>query len=219
MKKRILLLALLLIPFGVKAEEMKIECDKTTAAPNSEVNCSIKTYDTEVSGADGKVSVTNGVVTKAQKNTCGFGDVTETEFTCSDLVQPTSMTIATYTIKVGESGVTTFEIKNPSFVGTNFVTYDKYVVAPVNITISSGEITPEPKPVDPTPSNPTEPEKQEPTTPSENTTQPEQKNNEKEKIENPETGAFLNTTLVIIALGCASYVAYKVAKKQKFFRL
>lgn len=227
MKKRIILLALLLIPFGVKAADgIVIECDKTTAAPKSEVHCAVVGYAAGIGAVEGDFAVTNGTVTKAEKNICDIGNVTANEVSCADLYQTASMKAATYTIQVGESGNTTVALTNAKYATEN-TSNDVYVnVTPVTITISSGEVTPEPTPVDPTPttpeptpSNPTEPEKQEPTTPSENTTQTEQKNTEKEKIENPETGAFLNTTLVLIALGCASYVAYKVVKKQKFFRL
>lgn len=228
MKKRYLLLAaLLLIPFSVRAADgIVIECDKTTAAPKSEVHCAVVGYAAGIGAVEGDFAVTNGTVTKAEKNICDIGNVTANEVSCADLYQTASMKAATYTIQVGESGNTTVALTNAKYATEN-TSNDVYVnVTPVTITISSGEVTPEPTPVDPTPSNPeptpsnpTEPEKQESTTPSENTTKTEQKSTEKEKIENPETGAFLNTTLVLIALGCASYVAYKVVKKQKFFRL
>ena len=228
MKKRYLLLAaLLLIPFSVRAADgIVIECDKTTATPKSEVHCAVVGYAAGIGAVEANVAVTNGTVTKAEKNICDIGNVTENEVSCAGLYQTASMKAGTYTIQVGESGNTTIALTNAKYATEN-TSNDIFVnVAPVNIAISSGETTPEPTPVDPTPtdpeptpSNPTEPEKQEPTTPSENTTQPEQNSTEKEKIKNPETGAFLNTTLVLIALGCASYVAYRVVKKQKFFRL
>ncbi|MBE6158469.1 MAG: hypothetical protein E7159_01430 [Firmicutes bacterium] len=221
MKKRYLLLtALLLIPFSVRAADgIVIECDKTTAAPKSEVHCAIVGYAAGIGAVEGNVSVTNGTVTKAEKNICDIGSVSATEVSCADLYQTASMKAATYTIKVGESGNTTVALTNAKYATEN-TSNDVFVnVTPVTITINSTTpVNPDPTPVnpDPTPSNPTEPEKQEPTTP---TTPTEQNSTEKEKIKNPETGAFLNTTLVLIALGCASYIAYRVAKKQKFFRL
>ena len=232
MKKRYLLLAaLLLIPFSVRAADgIVIECDKTTAAPKSEVHCAIVGYAAGIGAVEGNVAVTNGTVTKAEKNTCDIGNVSATEVSCADLYQTASMKAATYTIQVGETGNTTVALSNAKYATEN-TSNDIFVnVTPVTIAISSTTpvnpdpttpTDPDPTPVnpDPTPSNPTEPETQEPTTPATPTTPTEQKSTEKEKIENPETGAFLNTTLVLIALGCASYIAYRVAKKQKFFRL
>ena len=229
MKKRYLLLtALLLIPFSVRAADgIVIECDKTTAAPNSEVHCAIVGYAAGIGAVEGNVAVTNGTVTKAEKNTCDIGNVSENEVSCAGLYQTASMKAATYTIQVGESGNTTVALTNAKYATENTSNDILVNVTPVTITINSttpvnpeptNPTDPDPTPVnpDPTPSNPTEPEKQEPTTPA---TPTEQKSTEKEKIKNPETGAFLNTTLVLIALGCASYIAYRVAKKQKFFRL
>ncbi len=217
MKKRYLLLtALLLIPFSVRAADgIVIECDKTTAAPKSEVHCAIVGYAAGIGAVEGNVAVTNGTVTKAEKNTCDIGNVSATEVSCADLYQTASMKAATYTIQVGESGNTTVALSNAKYATENTSNDILVNVTPVTIAISSTT----PVNPDPTPSNPTEPEKQEPTTPTTPTTPTEQKSTEKEKIENPETGAFLNTTLVLVALGCASYIAYRVAKKQKFFRL
>jgi hypothetical protein len=222
MKKRYLLLAaLLLIPFGVKAEGIAIECDKTTATPNSEVHCAIVGYGEEIGAVKGQVVVTNGTVTKVEKNVCGFGEATETEVSCVDIYQPTSMKAATYTIKVGGSGTTTIGLTSAEYALGNGSSFENVNVTPVNITIgtSANDPTPTPAPVViPEPTDTTEPEKQEQKTPS-NTTTTEQKNTGKEKIKNPETGAFLNITLVLVALGFASYISYKVVKKQKFFRL
>ena len=230
MKKIYLLFAiLLLIPLNAKAYEIKLECDKTTAAPKSEVNCSVVGYDTHVSAVGGTVSVQNGTVKKVTKNQCNFGTVNETEFDCIHDITPTKMNAVTYTIEVGETGTTTFGLTNPKLVGYEYRDddADTITVTPVRITISStSPVNPDPTPVNPTPtdpeltpSNPTEPEKQEQTTPAKQVTPTEQKSTEKENIKNPDTGAFLNTTLVLIALGCASYIAYRVVKKQKFFRL
>ena len=234
MKKRYLLFAiLLLIPLNAKAYEIKLECDKTTAAPKSEVNCSVVGYDTHVSAVGGTVSVQNGTVKKVTKNQCNFGIVEETEFDCIHDITPTKLNAVTYTIEVGASGTTTFGLTSPKLVGYEYRDDDSdtITVEPVRITISStSPVNPDPTPVnptptdpeptptdpEPTPSNPTEPGKQEQTTPA---TPTEQKSTEKENIKNPDTGAFLNTTLVLIALGCASYIAYRVVKKQKFFRL
>ena len=218
MKKRYLLLAaLLLIPFNAKAAEMKIECDKTTASPKSTVNCTIKAFDTEVSGGQGIISITNGVIKKGTKVNCAIGDVDANEFACSDLAVNTSLPIVTYEIEVGDTGTTTFGITEAKVVGTEFATIDSNVT-PVAITISSTTPTdPEPTDPDPKPVEPTDPEPKdpEPKTPTED----QKQNDKKEEIENPETGTFLNTALILIALGGATYVVYNVAKKKKFFRI
>ena len=213
MKKRYLLLAaLLLIPFNAKAAEMKIECDKTTASPKSTVNCTIKVYDTEVSGGQGIISITNGVIKKGTKVNCAIGDVDANNFACSDLAVSDSLSIVTYEIEVGDTGTTTFGITEAKVVGTEFATIDSNVT-PASITISTTTPT-DPEPTDPEPTEP-EPKDPEPKTPTED----QKQNDKKEEIENPETGTFLNTALILIALGGATYVVYNVAKKKKFFRI
>ena len=211
MKKRnlLFLLAVLLIPANAKAAEMKINCDKLTAAPKSTVKCTISAYDVETSGGEGKISITNGKVTNAAKVMCNQGDVETTQFFCAHDYQENSIDLATYTIEVGESGTTTFGLTNAKFVGNNFKTIS-YNVTPVEITIKASSSEPTPGPTDPTPSDPE---------PTPTPTPAEDKKDNKKKTENPDTGAFLNTTLAVLALGGASYVAYNVAKKKKFFRL
>ena len=199
MKKRYLLLAaLLLIPFNAKAAEMKVECDKTTASPKSTVNCTVKVFDTEVSGGQGNISITNGVVKKATKVNCAIGDAETNEFACSDLAVSDSLPIVTYEIEVGETGTTTFGVTEAKVVGNEFATIDTNVT-PVTITISSTTPTdpeptdpeptdPDPQPVEPTDPEPKDPEPKEPepTTPTED----QKQNDKKEEIENPDTGTF-----------------------------
>lgn len=212
MKKRFLLLAtLLLIPFSVKAAEgISIECDKTNAAPKSEVHCAFVGYGENIGAVKGRLAVTNGKVTSYEKNICNLGEAHEDWFACIDVYQPTSMKAVTYTIQVGESGSTTVGLTSAEYGLENGQSHENVSVTPVTITIGSTV-------VNPTPSNPTQPENQTSTTNP--TTSTEQKNTKKEIIKNPDTGAFLNITLVLVALGCASYISYRVVKKQKFFRL
>lgn len=122
MKKKILLSLLLLIPFNAKAASMNISCNKTTAEPSSTVNCTINAFDNEVSGGEGNIVVTNGTVKNVVKNKCGYGSVANDKFACVDDVVEKSISLATYTIEVGQEGTTTISVSNAKMVGDNFET-------------------------------------------------------------------------------------------------
>ena len=122
MKKRYLLYLLLLIPFNVHAASMSVSCNKTTAEPSSTVNCTVSIFDTEVSGGEGLVSVTNGTIKNVSKNQCGYGTVSNDKFACVDDVQDKSMALATYTIELGSEGTTTFNVSGSKVVGEGFST-------------------------------------------------------------------------------------------------
>ncbi len=122
MKKKILLSLLLLIPFNVKAASMNVSCNKTTTEPSSTITCTINAFDSEVSGGEGNVVVTNGTVKNVVKNKCGYGSVGNDKFSCVDDVVEKSISLATYTIEVAQEGITTVSVNNAKIVGENFET-------------------------------------------------------------------------------------------------
>lgn len=122
MKKKLLLSLLLLIPFNAKAASMSVSCNKTTTEPSSTINCTVNAFDSEVSGGEGSVAVTNGTIKNVTKNKCGYGSVSNNKFECVDDVVNKSISLVTYTIEVGTEGTTTFAINNAKLVGTNFET-------------------------------------------------------------------------------------------------
>ena len=236
MKKRnLLLLALLLIPFNAKAEaSMTMTCDKTTADPNTEVHCTIVGKDTEVSGAEGDPVITNGTIVSSTN--CGYGGGLQTDrdnpskpprLECIQDVENDELEIITYTIKVGESGTTTFAINNAKLIGYKYATIPMNLPA-VNIAIKGSSSTepsnpdpvnPDPGQNDPEPSDPgqqTQPSNQETNvTPSEN----KNDNTKKENIKNPETGSFLNVAFVVVLLSILGVVLYNIKNKKKLFKL
>ena len=123
MKKKYLLSLILLIPFNVQAASMSVSCNKTTTEPSSTVSCTVAIADTEVSGGEGSVSVTNGTIKNVAKNRCGYGSATIDKFACVDDVAPSSMSLVTYTIEVGGEGTTTFTVNNGKVVGAGFETF------------------------------------------------------------------------------------------------
>ena len=122
MKKKILLSLLILIPFNAKAASMTVSCNKTTAEPSSTINCTINAFDSEVSGGEGDILVTNGTIKNVTKNKCGYGNVANNRFECVDDVVEKSISLATYTIEVGQEGTTTISVNNAKMVGDNFET-------------------------------------------------------------------------------------------------
>ena len=142
MKKRFLLyLLLLLIPINAKAAaSMSVSCDKTSVNPKETVNCSIVVYDTEVSGGEGNVSVTNGTIKSYTENKCGYGSIETNQFSCVDDWTNDSMVIGSYEIETGSSGTTTFTVSDAKVVGNKFATIPVTVPA-VNITVKTYDVT------------------------------------------------------------------------------
>ena len=122
MKKRMLSCLLLLIPINAKAASMNVSCSKSTVEPSSTINCTVNVFDNEVSGGEGSVSVSNGTIKNVVKNKCGYGSVALDKFACVDDVVNKSMSLATYTIEVGNEGTTTFTVSNAKVVGNEFAT-------------------------------------------------------------------------------------------------
>ena len=142
MKKRYLLyLLLLLIPINAKAAaSMVLDCDKTTVNPNETITCSIVVNDSEVSGGEGSVSVTNGTIKTATASNCGYGVFDTTGFSCVDDWRANTLTIGTYTIQAGSIGTTTIAVTNANVVGYKFDTFDVNV-ASVNVSVNSYTVT------------------------------------------------------------------------------
>ena len=141
MKKKILLSLLILIPFNAKAASMSVSCNKTTAEPSSTINCTINAFDSEVSGGEGDVLVTNGTIKNVTKNKCGYGNVANNRFECVDDVVNNSMSLVTYTIEVGQEGTTTITIGNAKVVGNNFETLGMGTIS-TNINIVKPVVAP-----------------------------------------------------------------------------
>lgn len=120
MMKKILLLIILLIPFSVSAMSMELSCDKYTVYVGENVNCSVKVKDTNVSGGEANISVSNGNITSYSKVTCGNGEVGKDNFSCTDILTPNSLTLASYTIKAGGAGTMSITLSDITIVGNNF---------------------------------------------------------------------------------------------------
>ena len=152
MKNKLLLLLILLIPFGVKAASLSVSCP-ATATPNSEVECTITAYDTLVSGASAKVSVENGSISSSRALAPGIlcGADTTTLTCVSDEVE-NSMNVASYKIKVGESGTTIFKLDSAQISGENYTTtmvgtIIKNITIDVPIKEEIKEVQPTPAPI------------------------------------------------------------------------
>ena len=118
--KKILLLIILLVPFSVSAMSMELSCDKSTVYVGENVNCSVKVKDTNVSGGEANISVSNGNITSYSKVTCGNGEVGKDNFSCTDILTPNSLTLASYTIKAGGAGTMSITLSDITIVGNNF---------------------------------------------------------------------------------------------------
>ena len=131
--KKLLILIYLLFPIGVSAASVNIVCDKAKVEEGATVVCSVIAKDTKVSGASGTVTVTGGSVESVTKvSKCEIGSVSATGFECIDTEKDGSLTIASYTVKVGLSGKMTFKVSSALVVGTDFDTIN---VSDASVTV------------------------------------------------------------------------------------
>ena len=137
----IIIILLLLVPINIKAASMSISCDNLNPEANQIVRCSVNISDTEVSGGEGTVQITNGTIRSVIKNSCSQGEATTSSFTCVDEVRNGSMSLVTYVIEVGNSETTVFSITGAKVVGYDFATISTSVPS-ANISIKEKVVTP-----------------------------------------------------------------------------